>query len=94
MAVTKIRNIRCDPDLWDRASARASDADTTLSDLIRGWLEDYADAGVVVASGRRSAGKVRLSAAERTAAADRVAELLGDPKGIVDATVAAINETR
>jgi hypothetical protein len=35
------RNIRCEDDRWDAASERAKSEGTTLSKLIRQWLDDY-----------------------------------------------------
>jgi hypothetical protein len=38
---TPRRNIRVSDELWVLAEKRATDAGTTLSELIRGWLEEY-----------------------------------------------------
>jgi hypothetical protein len=41
MSETPRRNIRVSKELWALADKRATEAGTTLSELIRGWLEDY-----------------------------------------------------
>lgn len=39
---TTIRTIRIEPDLWRAAKTRADEEETNVSELIRGWLTDYA----------------------------------------------------
>jgi antitoxin component of RelBE/YafQ-DinJ toxin-antitoxin module len=48
MATTKARQIRIGDELWGRATARARREGTTPSELIRTFLDDYANDAVSV----------------------------------------------
>jgi len=50
-------NIRVSDDVWQSATARAASEHTNVSELVRTWLSDYADSGVVK--------QPRLSASKR-----------------------------
>lgn len=75
MGPTTIRTIRIETELWDAARARADDEETNVSELIRGWLTDYA-------AGRRRHGPgrpdtVTLSRAEMEKLKTLIDRLLG-----------------
>lgn len=88
-ASSTLRNVRVEDELWDRAMSRAAEEGTTISALMRSWLEDYANAGAARADGKRRAGKIRLSAAERKLAVEAIG-----PEAIVAAVVDAVNAER
>lgn len=85
---SNMRYMRVDDELWDAALDRATAEGGTVSGLVRQWLEDYVNDGQVQANGRRRP-KVRVSAAERTAAREAV-----DALDIVAVVVDAINAKR
>lgn len=75
-------NVRIDDELWARAVTRAASEDTNLSALMRQWITDYADSGVV---GRQP--RVRITAAERRAVRERLHD-------IADIVVDTVNQGR
>ena len=60
MGETPRRNIRVSDELWSLAEKRATEADTTLSELIRGWLEDYGAGRMPLAPDPRAKLAVKL----------------------------------
>ena len=40
---TTLRNVRVSDDLWERAKVKATERDTTLSEVVREALERFAD---------------------------------------------------
>jgi hypothetical protein len=74
MAPTPLRNFRIDDTIWSAALDRAQSEGVVLSELMRGWLSDYATGKPRVGPGR-SAG-VEVSRAELTKLRELVDRIL------------------
>lgn len=74
MVPTTLRNFRIDDEIWFAALERAQQENTNLSELIRGWLSDYAAGRERVGPGRPAG--VTISRAELTKLRDLVNRIL------------------
>jgi len=75
---SQIRTIRVEDDLWRAAMDRAQADGATLSEVMRGWLTDYAAGRRRVGPGRP--GTVELSRSELARLRDLIDGLLGPAK--------------
>lgn len=74
MGPTPLRNFRIDDDVWLAALERAQHEGVNVSELIRGWLTDYAAGRERVGPGRPAG--VTVSRAELTKLRDLVNRIL------------------
>lgn len=65
MAPTPLRTLRVAADPWDAALQRAREEGVSMSDLVRGWLADYAAGKRRVGPGRPGTIEISRAEAER-----------------------------
>lgn len=75
MGPTPLRNFRIDDAIWEAAIERAQRDGDNLSELMRGWLADYAAGRKRIGPGRPAG--VEVSRAELTKLRDLVDRILG-----------------
>lgn len=74
MGPTPLRNFRIDDETWEAAFARANAEGVSMTELVRGWLADYAAGRQRVGPGRPAG--VEVSRAELTKLRDLVNRIL------------------